>query len=139
MSTISMDELKISLMRLNSDDIRDFLITFEKETLVNFLCFLGDADAETISETGDDLISDIAYHLLYPEIKLDANMVLRIKPADPESLVNKGYYYDISINNHDDRSEVIEGIKSEKFPTCLEALQNGKHRMLGLIEKQIDK
>ena len=139
MSTISMDELKISLMRLNSDGIRSFLVTFEKETIIEFLNYLGDSDAQTIRETKDELISDILYRLLYPEVKLNFDMVLRIQPAKPESLVNKEYYYEICVNNHDDRSEVIEGIKSQNFSTCLEALQKGKHAMLDLAKKQMDK
>ena len=139
MNTISMDELKISLMRLNSDGIRSFLVTFEKETIVEFLNYLGDSDAQTIRETKDELISDVSYRLLYPEVKLNLDMVLRIQPAKPESLVNKEYYFEICVNDHDDCSDVIEGITSHNFSTCFEALQKGKHAMLDLAKKQMDK
>lgn len=130
---ISVEEIVFALRRMNSDGIKDFLVTFETRSLVQIYFHVGGKCHLPENMPRKELISDIADKVLYPEVELKVDVQLRIKPVATTERVNKLYFYEIEIGEGEG-----ESIKSIDYSTVLEALQHGRAHVVKLIENQLN-
>ena len=132
---LGMESVIGALRKMSPDLVESFLTQFQQDTLVDILQYLGDNDAKHLELEHFWLVREIMSKMLYSKVSLDMNIQFNINPFNPNEKDSKGFYYNIEI---DCQEEGKKTVRSDEFPTSLEAIQEGKREIADMVTKVLN-